>query len=364
MSRTLVKTLLAAVLLVTTHGFARCQDFPSRIVRLVVGAPAGGGIDIVARLIEPTMSQRLGQKIIIDNKPGANQSLGAGFVAHAPPDGYTLLISTAAPVTNALNASISYDAATAFQPISRVMSSPFFLVVPQNSKLRTVAELIAAGRDPAQVIRYGHPGAGTATHLATVLLNKMAGTNFVGIPYKGSAGQVQDTINGELQFGLLAAPDALSRRNEGLRILAVSSAARSALAPDVATVAEEGVSGYDVTLWHGLSNAASDRRNAAGGIGGRNTGRGHAGALPGARHGPGRGYAGGICRDREGSGTKRLRRGQGPRLEGAMRPSSWRRAELSAVRGILEPEQETGNVCRGHQDKSSYRSLAYARHGL
>jgi tripartite-type tricarboxylate transporter receptor subunit TctC len=260
MSRTLVKTLLAAVLLVTTHGFAHCQDFPSRIVRLVVGASAGGGIDIVARLIEPTMSQRLGQKIIIDNKPGANQSLGAGFVAQAPPDGYTLLISTSAPMTNVLNAPISYDAATAFQPISRVMSSPFFLVVPQNSKLRTVAELIAAGRDPAQVIRYGHPGAGTTTHLATVLLAKMAGTNFVGIPYKGSAGQVQDTINGELQFGLLAAPDALSRRNEGLRILAVSSAARSALAPDVPTVAEEGVPGYDVTLWHGLFAPAQTPR--------------------------------------------------------------------------------------------------------
>jgi tripartite-type tricarboxylate transporter receptor subunit TctC len=214
----------------------------------------------VARLIEPTMSQRLGQKIIIDNKPGANQSLGAGFVAHAPPDGCTLLISTAAPVTNVLNAPISYDAATAFQPISRVMSSPFFLVVAQNSKLRTVAELIAAGRDPAQVIRYGHPGAGTATHLATVLLNKMAGTNFVGIPYKGSAGQVQDTINGELQFGLLAAPDALSRRNEGLRILAVSSAVRSALASDVPTVAEEGVPGYDVALWHGLFAPAQTPR--------------------------------------------------------------------------------------------------------
>jgi len=206
------------------------------------------------------MSQRLGQKIIIDNKPGANQSLGAGFVAHAPPDGYTLLISTAAPVTNVLNAPVSYDAATAFQPISRVMSSPFFLVVPQNSKLRTLAELIAAGRDPAQVIRYGHPGAGTATHLATVLLNKMAGTNLVGIPYKGSAGQVQDTINGELQFGLLAAPDALSRRNEGLRILAVSSASRSALAPDVPTVAEEGVAGYDVALWHGLFAPAQTPR--------------------------------------------------------------------------------------------------------
>jgi tripartite-type tricarboxylate transporter receptor subunit TctC len=260
MSRTLTKTLLTTALLMATHGLALCEDYPSRIIKLVVGAPAGGGIDIVARLIEPIMSQRLGQKIIVENKPGANQSLGAGLVAHAPPDGYTLLISTAAPVTNALNAPLSYDAATAFQPISRVMSSPFFLVVPQDSKLKTVAELIAAGKDPAQVVRYGHPGAGTATQLATVLLNKMAGTNFVGIPYKGSAGQVQDTINGELQFGLLAAPDALSRRNQGLRVLAVSSATRSALAPDIPTVAEEGVPGYDVALWHGLFAPAQTPR--------------------------------------------------------------------------------------------------------
>src|SRR5262249_56045407 len=101
----------------------------------------------------------------------------------------------AAPVTNVLNAPISYDAATAFQPISRVMSSPFFLVVPQSSKLRTVAELIAAGKDPAQVIRYGHPGAGTATHLATVLLNKMAAPTSLGIPSKRATAPLQHTIN-------------------------------------------------------------------------------------------------------------------------------------------------------------------------
>jgi tripartite-type tricarboxylate transporter receptor subunit TctC len=132
------------------------------------------------------------------------------------------------------------------------MTSPFFLVVPEKSKLKTVGDLIAAGKDPAQVVRYGHPGAGTATHLATALLNKMAGTNFVGIPYRGSAGQIQDTISGELQFGLLAAPDALSRRNDGLRILGVSGSTRSILAPDIPTIAEQGIPGYDVALWHGL----------------------------------------------------------------------------------------------------------------
>ena len=261
MTRAVTKTLLAATILVAAHGFAICEVSSSRIVKLVVGAPAGGGIDIVARLIEPVMSQSLGQKIIVDNRPGANQSIGAGFVAHSPPDGSTVLISTSGPVTNALNAPVSYDAATAFQPISRVMNSPFFLVVPEKSKLKTVADLIAAGKDRTQVIRYGHPGPGTATHLATELLNKMAGTNFVGIPYRGSAGQIQDTISGELQFGLLAAPDALSRRNDGgLRILGVSDGTRSVLAPDIATIAEQGVPGYDVALWHGLFAPAQTPR--------------------------------------------------------------------------------------------------------
>jgi tripartite-type tricarboxylate transporter receptor subunit TctC len=260
MKRAITKILLAAALLASVHGFANCEESPSRIVKMVVGAPAGGGIDIVARLIEPVMSQSLGQKVIVDNRPGANQSLGAGFVAHSPPDGSTLLISTSGPVTNALNAPVSYDAATAFQPISRVMTSPFFLVVPDKSKIKTVGDLIAAGKDRAQVIRYGHPGPGTATHLATELLNKMAGTNFVGIPYRGSAGQIQDTISGELQFGLLAAPDALSRRNDGLRILGVSGATRSILAPDIPTISEQGVPGYDVALWHGLFAPAQTPR--------------------------------------------------------------------------------------------------------
>ncbi|HKA81266.1 MAG TPA: tripartite tricarboxylate transporter substrate binding protein [Xanthobacteraceae bacterium] len=252
--------LLAAVLATTAGGACAADEYPSRIVKLVVAAPAGGGIDIVARLIERVMSQNLGQKIIIDNRVGANGFLGAAFVASAPPDGYTIFTTVSGPVTNPLNAPISYDVETAFQPISRVMASPFFLVVPQSSKLQTVAELIAAGKDPNQVIRYGHPGLGTVTHMASVLFNKMAGTKFVDIPYRGSAGQVQDTLSGELQFGLLAAPDALSRRNEGLRILAVSTAKRSILAPDVPTIAESGVPGYEFELWHGLFAPAKTPR--------------------------------------------------------------------------------------------------------
>ena len=228
------------------------EEFPSHVVKLIVPGLAGGGIDIVARLVEPAVSRNLGQRMIVDDRPGGNATVGAALVAHAAPDGYTILISTSGPIINALGAEITYDADASFQPISRVMASPFFLVVPQNSKFRTVAELVAAGKDPSQIIRYGHPGPGTATHLATALLDKMAGTHFVGIPYHGAAGQANDTINGQLQFGLFAAPDALSRRDSGFRILAASSAKRSMLAPDIPTIAESGVPGYEAELWHGL----------------------------------------------------------------------------------------------------------------
>ena len=260
MIRSAPRALLLGALIASAYGVATADDYPSRIIKLVVAAPPGGGIDIVGRLIEPTMSQNLGQKIIVDNRPGANGIVGATFVAHAPPDGYTIFISTAGPVTNALNAPISYDVKTAFQSISRVMTSPFFLVVAESSKIKTVADLIAAGKDPKETIHYGYPGLGTVTHLASALLGKMAGANFVAIPYRGSAGQVQDTLSGQVQFGLLAAPDALSRRNDGLRILAVSSAERSVLAPDIPTIAESGVPGYDVALWHGLFAPAQTPR--------------------------------------------------------------------------------------------------------
>ena len=293
----------------------------------------------MARLIEPVMSQSLGQKIIVDNRPGANQSIGAGFVAHSPPDGSTMLISTSGPVTNALSAPVSYDPATAFQPISRVMTSPFFLVVPEKSKLKTVADLIAAGKDPSQVIRYGHPGPGTATHLATALLNKAAGTNFVGIPYRGSAGQVQDTISGELQFGLLAAPDALSRRNEGLRILGVSGATRSVLAPDIPTIAEQGVPGIRccALAWSvcACADPSSGRRTAAGGLGVGAKGRGQPCALPGARDGAGPRHSRGVFRHRQNSAGKGLCASQGTRFEDAVKQShcGGRMAVLRSIAG-------------------------------
>jgi tripartite-type tricarboxylate transporter receptor subunit TctC len=213
---------------------------------------AGGGIDIVARVIEPVLSRNLAQTVIVDDRPGGNATVGAGVVAHAPPDGYTILTSTSGPIINALQENLTYDPARDLMPVSRIMTSPFFLAVPEGSKFHSVVDLIAAGRDPSQTIAYGHPGAGTTTHLATVYFNALAKTHFVGVPYHGAAGQATDTMSGQLQFGLFAAPDALSRRNAGLRILAVASAKRSPLAPDIPTIAESGLPGYEAELWHGI----------------------------------------------------------------------------------------------------------------
>lgn len=228
------------------------EEYPSRLVKLVVPGLAGGGIDIVARLVEPGLSHDLAETVIVDDRPGGNATVGAAVVAHALPDGYTVLISTSGPIVNALGENLTYDPEKDLLPVSRVMTSPFFLAVPQDSQFHSLAELLAAGRDSTQVIRYGHPGFGTTTHLATALFNDMAHAHFVGIPYHGAAGQAADTMNDQLQFGLFAAPDALSRRNSGLRILAVTSAQRSLLAPEIPTIAESGLPGYEAELWHGL----------------------------------------------------------------------------------------------------------------
>jgi tripartite-type tricarboxylate transporter receptor subunit TctC len=260
MKEGLSRASVALLWMVACISCGASEEFPSRFVKLVVGGAAGGGVDIVARIIEPPMSQNLRQKMVVENRTGAGGFVGAAFVARSAPDGYTLYISTAGSITNALGAKINYDAERAFAPISRVMASPFFLVVPQDSKITSVAQLIAAGKDPTQVIRYGHPGPGTVTHLATAFFAQMSGAHFEAIPYHSAAGQVNDTLSGQLQFGLLAAPDALSRRDQGLRVLAVSTAERSILAPDIPTIAESGVPGYDTGVWHGLFAPAQTPR--------------------------------------------------------------------------------------------------------
>ena len=251
--------LIAGVIgasLIASAGAA--QDFPARPIRMVNPFQAGGGLDVAARIIQPIMAQTLGQQIVVDNRPGGGGTVGAGQVAHAPPDGYTILITTSGPVVNSLQAPINYDVKTAFQPISRVMTAPLFLVVAESSPLRSVADLIARGKD--RETSYGHPGTGTATQFAAALFSSMTGSKFVGVPYKGAAPQAQDTIAGHVQFSFLSAPDAMPQLGRGLRALAVASRERTPLAPEVPTISASGVPGYTFDLWYGLFAPAGTPR--------------------------------------------------------------------------------------------------------
>jgi tripartite-type tricarboxylate transporter receptor subunit TctC len=241
-----------AACLVLAHSAQASETYPKSLVRLVNPFQAGGGVDVAARLIQPGMIQSLGQQVIVDNRPGAGGMIGAGLLARSPADGYTIMISTSGPVINSLQSPITYDVNTAFQPISRVMTAPLFVVVAQDSPLRTIADLIARGKDTSQVTSYSHPGIGTATQFAAALLGSMTGSNFVGVPYRGASGQAQDAISGQVQFTVLSAPDAMSRLGHGLRALAVASKKRTPLAPDVPTIDESGVPGFEFDLWYGL----------------------------------------------------------------------------------------------------------------
>ncbi len=252
MARSKLRLLGASFGLIGIAGAAVAQDFPTRPVRMINPFQAGGGLDVAARLIQPIMSQKLGQQVVVESRAGAGGMVGAGAVAHSPPDGYTILITTSGPVVNSLGAQINYDVKTAFQPISRVMTAPLLLVVAETSPIKTVADLIARGKDASQKTSYGHPGVGTATHFAAALFTSMTGANFVGVPYKGASPQATDTIAGHVEFSFLSAPDAMSKLGRGLRALAVASLKRSPLVPEVPTIAEAGVPGYEFELWYGL----------------------------------------------------------------------------------------------------------------
>lgn len=255
-----LRLLAASVVLAAVAGAAVAQEFPTRPIRMINPFQAGGGLDVAARMIQPIMSQKLGQQVIIESRPGAGGMVGAGAVAHSPPDGYTILITTSGPMVNSLGAQINYDVKTAFQPISRVMTAPLLLVVAETSPIKTVTELVARGKNASQQTSYGHPGIGTATQFAAALFASMTGANFVGVPYKGAAPQATDTMAGHVEFSFLSAPDAMSKLGRGLRALAVASLKRSPLMPEVPTIDEAGVTGYEFDLWYGMFAPAGTPR--------------------------------------------------------------------------------------------------------
>ena len=230
------------------------SNYPSRAIRMVVPSSAGGGSDIVARIIAPKLSERLGQQVVVDNRPGAGTLIGGDVVAKSAPDGYTLLMAISTLATNpVIYKKMPYDALRDFAPITQVTSLPNILVVHPSVPARTVRELIAFARAHPGQLSYGSPGTGTNPHLAMELFRSMAKVNMVHIPYKGSAPAIIDLVAGHITVMAATALTGIPHVRSGrLRALGVTSAHRTAAAPDVPTIAEAALPGYDAVQWYGV----------------------------------------------------------------------------------------------------------------
>lgn len=228
--------------------------FPSRQIRFIVPFPPGGGNDILARNLGPKLAEQLGQPVVIDNRPGAGGNLGTDLAAKAPADGYTIVIaSNQITINPGLGQKLPFDIERDFAPVALVASVPMLLVVHPSLPHRTTAEFMAGAKGQPGRYNHGTPGTGTPQHLAFEVFNKMAGIDVAHIPYKGTSPALADLLGGQIQaaFATLASV-APHVRSGKLRALAVSTAQRSPLMPEVPTVAESGIAGYEVPLWYSV----------------------------------------------------------------------------------------------------------------
>ena len=227
-------------------------EYPARPIRLIVPFPPGGS-DIVARLVAQKLSDRVGQQIVVDNRPGAAGVIGTNLAAQAPADGYTLVFITASLTITPGSKKLPYDLSRDFAPISPVATGPLLVVVHPSVPAKTIAELIALCKSKPRSINYASSGTGSITHLAAELFSIMAGAEMVHVPYKGTGPAQTELIAGQVQvmFGVMA-PALPHVRSGRLRALGVTSSKRSALAADIPTVAESGVKGYEASTWYGI----------------------------------------------------------------------------------------------------------------
>jgi len=252
--RTSLTALAAGTLLQGVSGLGFAQTYPARAVHIVVPYPPGGPTDIVARGIGQKLAERLRQPFVIENKPGAGGNIGAEAAAKAPPDGYTLLLGTTAHAINPwLFKNLNYDFARDFVPIALLTSLPLVAVVPANSPVNSIADLIALAKAKAGGLPYGSSGNGQSTHMAAELFKSMAGVGMTHVPYKGSAPALTDLAGGQVAVMFDTMLSAMPQVRAGrLRAIGVTSLTRAASAPEIPTIAESGLSGYEVGAWNGL----------------------------------------------------------------------------------------------------------------
>jgi len=260
MNRLIYMAAVAAMLCAATSALAQIASagsgaaYPARSIRVIVGFPPGSGADITARVIGAKAGEALAQQVIVDNRPGAASNIAAELAAKAPADGYTLFIGTVANTINAtLYPRLPFDFARDFAPVALTTAAPNVLVVHTSVPAKSVKELIALAKSRPGQLNYASAGTGTAPHLSGELFNAMAGVRMVHIPYKGSPPAVTDLLAGEVALMFSPSSTVLPHVKTGrLRALAVTTAARLPSLPELPTVAESGLKGYETITWFGF----------------------------------------------------------------------------------------------------------------
>lgn len=234
---------------------AWADSYPSKPVRMIVGFPPGGPNDIVARVVSEKLEGWLGQPVIVDNRPGAGGNIGTEITARAEPDGYTLLMGSTGPqaINPAVYPRLSFDVLRDLAPVSLVAQVPSVLVVNPQVPARTVSELISFGKQQPGGLRYGSGGYGTTLHLSGELFKSLAGIEMLHVPYKGTAPAISDLAGGQTHVMFAALPSVMPLVRAGkLRVIAVTTRERSQALPDVPTIAESGLPGYEMAPWFGV----------------------------------------------------------------------------------------------------------------
>jgi tripartite-type tricarboxylate transporter receptor subunit TctC len=251
-------------------GSAAAQGYPTKPIRMWVGFPPGGGSDALARLIGNALPEKLGQQVLVDNRPGANTIVATEYVKNQPADGYTLLFVSASFAINPSLYKLPYDPDRDFAPITIAAIVPLLLITPKTLPVKDVKELVALARARPGKLDYASFGVGSAAHLAGELMQSMTGTQMVHVPYKGSAPGVADVMAGRVMMMMPGIGSAIGLARDGkVKALAVTTASRATGAPDIPTVAESGIPGFDVATWESIQAPAGtppqviDRLNAA-----------------------------------------------------------------------------------------------------
>ena len=253
MNRAAQSSCIAALAAALAAAPQAAAQYPAKPVRLIVASGAGGGLDFVARQVAIPMSETLGQTLVVDNRAGASGSIAAEVCSQAAPDGYTLMFLSASLVVYGIVNKTRYDLQRDFAAVSQVAAAPYMLTVHPSLPVKTVKDLIAYAKASPSKLNYASTGNASLAHLATELFAHNSGTQLVHIPYKGVGAALGDMLSGRVQMSFLSAGSVYSHVRSGkLKPIAIASAARARMAPDLPTMIESGMPGFLVTQWHGM----------------------------------------------------------------------------------------------------------------